>query len=90
MPLTNGDVATSNPQLAPGQTLIDHRSALEFLENEYKHQDGLDVHTLLDSKSHGGLTYNDFLVLPGYIGTPTVSFVYRILLLMSSSRLSGL
>ncbi|KAL8937573.1 MAG: hypothetical protein Q9211_003609 [Gyalolechia sp. 1 TL-2023] len=70
MPLTNGDVAINNPQLAPGRKLIDHRSALEFLEKEYNHQDGLDVQTLLDSKSHGGLTYNDFLVLPGYIGFP--------------------
>ena len=68
MPLTNGDVAASSPQLAPGQKLLDHQSALEFLENEYKYQDGLDVQSLLDSRSHGGLTYNDFLVLPGYIG----------------------
>jgi IMP dehydrogenase len=26
------------------------------------------VDTLLDSDKHGALTYNDFLVLPGYIG----------------------
>jgi IMP dehydrogenase len=29
----------------------------------------LDVYTLLNSAKNGGLTYNDFLVLPGYIGT---------------------
>ena len=69
MPLTNGDVATANPQLAPGKNLLDHANALEYLKDEYKQQDGLDVETLLDSRSHGGLTYNDFLVLPGYIGT---------------------
>ncbi|KAI4104650.1 MAG: hypothetical protein LQ339_003728 [Xanthoria mediterranea] len=71
MPLTNGDIpATTQTQLAAGQDLIDPTTAVQFLENEYKHQDGLDVHTLLDSKTHGGLTYNDFLVLPGYIGFP--------------------
>ena len=70
MPLTNGDIpATTQTQLAAGQDLLDPTTAVHFLENEYNHQDGLDVHTLLDSKTHGGLTYNDFLVLPGYIGT---------------------
>lgn len=90
MPLTNGDVTTGNSQLAPGQKLIDHRDALEFLQGEYKHQDGLDVRTLLDSKAHGGLTYNDFLVLPGYIGTSTGFPIYLFMLLISFSRLSGL
>ncbi|KAL8970792.1 MAG: hypothetical protein Q9183_001356 [Haloplaca sp. 2 TL-2023] len=70
MPLTNGDVATANPQLAPGKNLLDHANALEYLKDEYKQQDGLDVESLLDSRAHGGLTYNDFLVLPGYIGFP--------------------
>ena len=70
MPLTNGDVAAiAKTQLAPDQELLDHTTAVDFLVNEYKHQDGLDIQTLLDSKTHGGLTYNDFLVLPGYIGT---------------------
>ena len=74
MPLTNGDVtATTNSQLNAGQELLDPATAVDFLENEYKHKDGLDVQTLLDSKTHGGLTYNDFLVLPGYIGTCFVS-----------------
>ncbi|OJJ46991.1 hypothetical protein ASPZODRAFT_95561 [Penicilliopsis zonata CBS 506.65] len=45
----------------------DHTKALEVLK-EYKTQDGLDVDTLLDSDKHGALTYNDFLILPGYIG----------------------
>ncbi|KAL8675201.1 MAG: hypothetical protein Q9168_000454 [Polycauliona sp. 1 TL-2023] len=71
MPLTNGDViVTTNAQLAAGQELLDHTTAVDFLENQLKHQDGLDIQTLLDSKTHGGLTYNDFLVLPGYIGFP--------------------
>ena len=70
MPLTNGDLAaTTKTPLAAGQELLDHTTAVDFLANEYKHQDGLDIQTLLDSKTHGGLTYNDFLILPGYIGT---------------------
>lgn len=81
MPLTNGDVATSSSPLSQDQKLLDCTSALEYLKNEYKHQDGLDVQSLLDSRSHGGLTYNDFLVLPGYIGTTTVSPACRVLLL---------
>ena len=36
---------------------------------EYPEKDGLDVYTLLDSTKNGALTYNDFLVMPGYIGT---------------------
>lgn len=56
-------------QLLPGQNMLDYTTALDVLQRE-KNQllDGLDVRTLLDSKTHGGLTYNDFLVLPGYIG----------------------
>ncbi|KAL8400071.1 hypothetical protein RB594_000472 [Gaeumannomyces avenae] len=46
---------------------LDFKNAEELLE-EYESRDGLDVRQLLDSKVNGGLTYNDFLVLPGYIG----------------------
>ncbi|EOD47408.1 putative inosine-5 -monophosphate dehydrogenase protein [Neofusicoccum parvum UCRNP2] len=61
MPAINGS--------APAQAL-DFSTALEVLKNEYSERDGIDVHTLIDSKRNGGLTYNDFLVLPGYIGFP--------------------
>jgi len=68
---SNGDVlngeVTSN--LVRGSKLLDHTRALDILESEYSKKDGLDVETLLDSKQNGGLTYNDFLILPGYIGT---------------------
>jgi IMP dehydrogenase len=47
----------------------DYAKALEVLKT-YTTSDGLDVDTLLDSDKHGALTYNDFLILPGYIGTP--------------------
>lgn len=46
----------------------DYSKALEVLEKDYSSRDGLDVDTLLDSDKHGALTYNDFLILPGYIG----------------------
>ncbi|PKI84165.1 IMP dehydrogenase [Malassezia vespertilionis] len=36
----------------------------------YKHGDGLALNELIDSRNHGGLTYNDFLVLPGFIDFP--------------------
>ncbi|EEA20903.1 inosine-5'-monophosphate dehydrogenase [Talaromyces marneffei ATCC 18224] len=48
----------------------DYTKALEILEKQYPTRDGLDVDTLLDSDKHGALTYNDFLILPGYIGFP--------------------
>ena len=51
-------------------TILDASKALEVLKNEYKELDGLDVKSLLDSHKNGGLTYNDFLILPGYIGFP--------------------
>lgn len=50
--------------------VLDSSKALEVLRNEYKELDGLDVESLLDSHKNGGLTYNDFLILPGYIGFP--------------------
>ncbi|KAI8982456.1 IMP dehydrogenase/GMP reductase [Mycotypha africana] len=35
--------------------------------NEYGRRDGLSVEALMDEQLSGGLTYNDFLILPGYI-----------------------
>jgi len=64
--MLNGDVASN---VVRHGKLLDHTRALDILESEYSEKDGLDVETLLDSKQNGGLTYNDFLILPGYIGT---------------------
>lgn len=61
MPISNGDASTK-------REFLDHTKAVEILEKEYPTRDGLDVDTLLDSDKHGALTYNDFLILPGYIG----------------------
>lgn len=69
MPITNGDANGNSAPLLRGRQRLDHTKALEILEHEYPERDGLDIQTLLDSTKNGALTYNDFLVLPGYIGT---------------------
>ncbi|KAI8147775.1 inosine-5'-monophosphate dehydrogenase [Fennellomyces sp. T-0311] len=48
------------------QTYLDPAQAVEAL-TQYKSRDGLSVEELLDEQLSGGLTYNDFLILPGYI-----------------------
>lgn len=68
MPLTNGDVGISSAHLLSGEQALDHTTALKVLSKEYSNADGLDAKSLLDSRVNGGLTYNDFLILPGYIG----------------------
>ena len=40
--------------------------ALQTLQ-EYENRDGLSASDLMNSRIHGGLTYNDFLLLPGRI-----------------------
>ena len=69
MPIINGDANGSTAPLLRGRQPLDYTKALEILEKEYSERDGLDIQTLLDSTKNGALTYNDFLVLPGYIGT---------------------
>lgn len=49
--------------------ILDWRKAEEVL-SEYESRDGLSITDLMNAKVHGGLTYNDFLILPGYIGFP--------------------
>lgn len=55
----------------PAQTssFLDPSTALEHLDS-YSRRDGLSVGELMDSQVHGGLTYNDFLLLPGKIDFP--------------------
>ncbi|KAE9403143.1 IMP dehydrogenase, partial [Gymnopus androsaceus JB14] len=50
-------------------TFLDPSTALEHLKT-YSHSDGLSVNELMDSRVNGGLTYNDFLLLPGKIDFP--------------------
>lgn len=47
-------------------SFLDASQAVATL-NEYKNRDGLSIEALLDEQLSGGLTYNDFLILPGYI-----------------------
>jgi len=64
MPAPNGSSAP-----AASKKVLDFKMAEEVLQ-EYQSRDGLNVQELMDSKTQGGLTYNDFLMLPGYIGFP--------------------
>ncbi|CCM05726.1 uncharacterized protein FIBRA_07958 [Fibroporia radiculosa] len=50
----------------PTKTFLDPSEAFEHLKH-YDGADGLSVGELMNSKIHGGLTYNDFLMLPGKI-----------------------
>lgn len=50
-------------------SLLNPQTALDVLAT-YKRSDGLAVTDLMDSQVHGGLTYNDFLLLPGKIDFP--------------------
>ena len=47
------------------------------IHHEYKHLDGLSVQDLMNSKIHGGLTYNDFLLLPGRIEFPASDVTFK-------------
>ncbi|CAK7225764.1 inosine-5'-monophosphate dehydrogenase [Sporothrix bragantina] len=58
------------PDAVNGHTsFLSADKALATLE-EYQERDGLGIKDLMNARVHGGLTYNDFLVLPGYIGFP--------------------
>lgn len=62
MPATNGHSHVNGKS-----NFLDHTKAVELL-SEYESRDGLSIQELMDTKTRGGLTYNDFLILPGYIG----------------------
>lgn len=50
-------------------SVLEASKATQYLK-DYKSKDGLDIHTLIDSSNFGGLTYNDFLILPSLITFP--------------------
>lgn len=60
--------------VASSSKYLDPSKALEHLAS-YDRKDGLSVQELLDSQTHGGLTYNDFLLLPGKIDFPASDVV---------------
>ncbi|KAI0106659.1 IMP dehydrogenase [Daldinia grandis] len=64
MPSINGSTSVNG-----SSKFLDYSSAVETLK-EYQSRDGLGIEDLVDTKQRGGLTYNDFLILPGYIGFP--------------------
>ena len=89
----NGDGACKPQSSNANGDVLDYSTAREVLEKDYARRDGLSAEDLLDSTRHGGLAYNDFLVLPGYIGTPTMraNGIQRLRLLRLTiwHRLSG-
>ena len=86
MPLVNGDVAVDTAHIIPGVRLEDYKNALDILKDEASSRDGLDAKTLLDSRVNGGLTYNDFLVLPGYIGIANLSLQLLVFVFCRTNR----
>ena len=48
---------------------LDPSTAADHLQY-YPRSDGLSISELMDSRLHGGLTYNDFILLPGKIDFP--------------------
>ena len=66
--MRNGDVTSTVVPLLRDRSILDHSRAEEVLQTKFRSRDGLDIETLLDSAKNGALTYNDILVLPGYIG----------------------
>lgn len=51
------------------QQLLDCSKAKDYLK-DYQQRDGLSAEELMDEKLTGGITYNDLLILPGYIDFP--------------------
>jgi IMP dehydrogenase len=58
----------------PSKAYLDPSTAVDVL-SKYLRSDGLSVADLMDSTVHGGLTYNDFLLLPGKIDFPASEVV---------------
>ena len=72
---TNGEMKREDHPQVRGEdaaAVKDASKALQFLKT-YGCKDGLSVHDMMDETKVGGLTYNDFLLLPGYIGFPAVT-----------------
>jgi IMP dehydrogenase len=52
--------------MSPSKSFLDPSEAFDELR-KYPASDGLSVNELMNSTLHGGLTYNDLLILPGKI-----------------------
>ncbi|CAB4401227.1 inosine-5'-monophosphate dehydrogenase [Rhizophagus irregularis] len=60
---------TANSAASNNTTYLDPKQAKNYLK-EYSSPDGLSAEEIMNSIVNGGLTYNDFLILPGYIDFP--------------------
>jgi len=69
MPSPNGDLSGPAPLPPRGDSFASPADAMSLLK-DYTRGDGLALHELMDSRRNGGLTYNDFLMLPGHISFP--------------------
>jgi IMP dehydrogenase len=67
-PSVNGVNGVHSHASSSGQ-FLDCSEAFDILREKFS-PDGLSAEELMDSNVHGGLTYNDFLILPGYIDFP--------------------
>ncbi len=63
---SSASAATSAQASTKATVFLDASSALDVLET-YPKGDGLSLREMMDSQKNGGLTYNDFLMLPGRI-----------------------
>jgi IMP dehydrogenase len=66
---TNGNASTSHLPPRDKSSFASPSDAMKLVE-EYARGDGLSLAELMDSRKNGGLTYNDFLMLPGHISFP--------------------
>lgn len=62
------------PLLLMVSQFLDAKDAIAHLAT-YPRSDGISVQELMDSQVNGGLTYNDFLLLPGKIDFPASDVV---------------
>lgn len=72
VPTTLGNGSTEVAHGFEDTHFEDCSRALDLLKT-YSAKDGISVQELLDETKTGGLTYNDFLMLPGYIGFPAAT-----------------
>ncbi|KAI9791274.1 MAG: inosine-5'-monophosphate dehydrogenase [Peltula sp. TS41687] len=70
MPHMNGNADSGTSNAHESNNVLPYQTALEVMKAEGADYDGVTVDNLLDSRRNGALAYNDFLMLPGYIGFP--------------------
>lgn len=56
--------------MIPTQQIATDCGKVAAVEEDASSPDGLTAYQLMNSLTNGGLTYNDFLILPGFIDFP--------------------